>query len=138
MRSGSAVLHAVDDRGEVRRFVERGAVALLHDERGQFFLVAGFGDVDDEGAFALDREAALLQVLDHRGDERVDVAFAFPPVELDAERVELAAHAFEGDGAEVLPTARGSRGGRLEARRSLCGLLPGARGRLCMAAEARG
>ena len=88
-------LHAIDDRREVGCFVERCAIRLLHDERGQFLLVRRFGDVHDEGAFAFHGEAALLQVGHHGSDDVVDVAFAFPPVELHAERAELAAHAFE-------------------------------------------
>ena len=62
---GVGLRHTVDDRGEVGRFVEGGAVALLHDQRGEFALVALLRDVDDERAFALHREAARDQVLHH-------------------------------------------------------------------------
>ncbi len=59
--------------------------------------------MDDERAFGWHGQAAAFQVVHHRGDELVDVAFALPPVEVDVERVELAAHAFERDAAEMFP-----------------------------------
>ena len=97
------VLHALHDGGQVRRGVQRRAVALDEDARRQLLAVALLGHGHNKRALALDKHALGLQLLEHRGNVGLRVAFALPDVEADVQIVIVLTQIGHGDLHDVAP-----------------------------------
>ena len=96
------ILHALHDGGQVRRGVQRRAVALDEDARRQLLAVALLGHGHDERALALDKHASAFS-FSSIGDVGLRVAFAFPDVEADVQIVIVLTQIGHGDLHDVAP-----------------------------------
>ena len=96
-------LAPVEDGGEVGRAVHRRALGGDDKKGRQLAFVTLPGDADDAGALVVDQEALGVEFGHHGRDQVVDVALALPPVEVDAERMEVAFKGDLGDDPEPLP-----------------------------------
>src|SRR5262249_24224804 len=96
-------LNAINDRRQVGRRVEHRTIRLEKYERRHLPAIASFAHRYDECTLASLCNMPLLQIVDHRRNERIDIRLAFPQIEAHAEARKFASQPLFGNFEEMAP-----------------------------------
>lgn len=100
---GIQALPTIEDRRQIGGVIKRRAFGRQQDQRRDILFVGRLGNANDQRAGIALGQPARGKVVDHAGNDRIDVRFAFPQVKMHIEDCQFARQTGAGDSHKMSP-----------------------------------